>query len=77
MNHHRHTFLDDVSFAKCLQMEVDYLKNGETSLLVDPRDIYIQQDKNEWNDVMAYLKDDDMNSSNPPKKNYCKRTKPC
>jgi len=58
MSNHRHTFLDDDSFAKCLKMEVNFLKSGDTSLLIDPQNIYVRQDNMEWSDLMAYLQDD-------------------
>ena len=51
--------LNDDCFMQCLQSEVEYLKNRDTSLLIDPCDIYNKDTGDNWNDAMAYLNSDE------------------
>src|SRR5687767_2667174 len=51
--------LNNDCFMKCLKSEVDYLKNCDHSLLIDPSDIYNNVTGEDWNDAMAYLNSDE------------------
>lgn len=51
----RYALLNDKRFIECLQCEVKFLKDSDMSLLIDPQEIYENDDGLGWNDSMAYL----------------------
>src|SRR5688500_5404407 len=51
----RYTCLNDNVFTVCRQCDVEFLKNSDMSMLIDPKEIYENDDRMGWNDSMAYL----------------------
>src|SRR5688572_11046544 len=53
------TMLNDNCFMRYLHSEVEYLKNCNMSLLIDPCDIINKEQEEVWNDALAYLNSDE------------------
>ena len=68
-NDDNHMFSLHSPFTQCLCHEVNFLKNSDMSLLIDPLELYnMGDDGSSWNDAMAFLKQEDTIQSS--KKNY-------
>src|SRR5688572_28695492 len=61
------SFLNDIPFTLCLRQEIEFLNSGDMKLLIDPIDIYLQNDVEPWNDSMAYLSDECDSDTNTKK----------
>ena len=72
-----YTFLNNTLLTQCLKYEVEFLKNSNMSMLIDPEELYVNDDGSSWNDSMAYLCDNKDNISLLKKRQLCsKKDKP-
>ena len=54
-NHPKLSLLSDTPYKHFLKHEVEFLMNGDMSILINPNMLYIQNERDIWNDSIAYF----------------------